>query len=312
VEPGDRSTWLIFSDWLEEAGRLPEARLVRLRDRLITNTEPSPQRLGEQRELVRLLRKRVPVPVATTTLHLAPSVPLVFSLIAPGEFLMGSLPEELERYDNEGPRHRVRITRPFYLGIVPVTQAQWQAVMGTTSFRFSGATRPADGVNAYDAENFCQRLTERFQRHVRLPTEAEWEYACRGGTQTAFVSGDGYQSMRVIGWCSRTNPGSARSTRPVGSLLPNPWGLYDMHGNVREWCADDQRSYTEQMQIDPRGPESNVHRIVRGGSWYYTAEDARSASRYQRPMDYRLEYYGFRVALSIEEADVHLSSNAEL
>lgn len=312
AEPHDRSAWLIFSDWLEEQGRLEEARLVRLRDELTTHTNSDPQRTRNQRELARLILKGTPVPAATTTLLLGPQIPLVFSLIAPGEFLMGSLPDEPERYENEGPRHRVRITQPFYLGIVPVTQKQWQCIMGTTTFRFQGPHRPADGINAFDAENFCKRLSERFGRTVRLPFEAEWEYACRGGTQTAFVTGDGHRMMRRVGWCSRANPGSARFTRPVGSLFPNSWGLYDMHGNVREWCADDLRQYTAEEQTDPRGPESNVHRVARGGSWYYTAEDSRSASRYQRPMEYRLEYYGFRVAMSIKEADVHLPSNPEL
>ncbi|MFQ3650764.1 MAG: formylglycine-generating enzyme family protein [Gemmataceae bacterium] len=300
AEPTDRSVWLIFSDWLEESGRLPEARLVRLRHQLIEDEQPSEQRERRQRELSRLLRKRVKVPAATITLSLSAQVALTLSLISPGVFLMGSLSEEPDRYENEGPRHRVRMTRPYYLGIYPVTQAQWQSIMGTTQFRFRGANRPAEGINAYDAEIFCQRLSERFGRRIRLPTEAEWEYACRGGTQTAFYTGDGERAMRLAGWCSRTTPGSARFTRRVGTLLPNPWGLYDMHGNVREWCADDQRDYTTEEQTDPHGPESNMHRIVRGGSWYYTAEDARSASRYQRPMDYRLEYYGFRVAMPIE------------
>jgi len=300
AEPYDRSVWLIFSDWLEEHGRLAEARLVRLRQHLIEQDQPTPQRDQQQRQLCKLLRAGVRVPAATTCLQLAPRVSLVLSLISPGVFLMGSLSHEPDRYENEGPRHRVRMTRPYYLGIYPVTQAQWQSVMGTTLFRFRGADRPAEGINAYDAEIFCQRLSERFGRRIRLPTEAEWEYACRGGTQTTFYTGNSERSLRRAGWCSRTTPGSARFTRRVGSLLPNAWGLYDMHGNVREWCADDQRDYTEQEQTDPRGPESNMYRIVRGGSWYYTAEDARSASRYQRPMDYRLEYYGFRVAMPVE------------
>ena len=312
AEPHDRSAWLIFSDWLEEQGRLEEARVVRLRDRLTQDPFPSPERTRAQRELTRLLLAGVPAPTATTTLHLQPDLPLTVALIAPGYFLMGSLPEEPERYENEGPRHPVRITRPYYLGIVPVTQRQWRSIMGNTAFRFLGPERPADSINAYDAENFCQRLSARFGRTFRLPTEAEWEYGCRAGTQTTFFTGNGVGVMRRAGWCSRANPGSARSTRAVGRLLANAWGLHDMHGNVREWCADDLREYTAEEQIDPCGPFSNVHRVVRGGSWYYTAEDARSASRYQRPMEYRLEYYGFRVAMSIKEADVHLPSNAEL
>ena len=105
------------------------------------------------------------------------------------------------------------------------------------------------------------------------------------------VAGD----ASAAGWCSRSDTGSGHHTKAVGRYLPNPWGLFDMHGNVREWCADDLRTFTKAARTDPRGPSSQTSRVVRGGSWYYVAEDSRSASRYNRPMDYRLDYYGFRV-----------------
>ncbi|NBO94174.1 MAG: formylglycine-generating enzyme family protein, partial [Planctomycetia bacterium] len=227
-------------------------------------------------------------------------VSISFSLIPPGRFLMGSLHGEQDRYDNEGPRHEVTITRPFYLGIYPVTQAQWTAVMGDRPFRFLGPDRPADSITAHGAEHFCHRASEALGREVRLPFEAEWEHACRGGTRSMFYIGNQDHEMRKAIWCSRSGTGSGRYTKKVGTYLPNPWGLYDMSGNVREWCADDQRQYTSEAQIDPRGPISLTNRITRGGSWYYTAEDSRSASRYQRPMDYQLDYYGFRVAMPCE------------
>jgi uncharacterized protein (TIGR02996 family) len=300
AEPHDRSGWLIYSDWLEENGRLHEAEFVRLRERVTCSVERTPAQKRAEQQLQHLLLARVPVPAATRTVWLNSEVPLTFSLISPGSFWMGSPPEESDRYENEGPQHPVTLTRGYYLSIYPITQAQWQTLMGPTLFRFLSPDRPADSISAYDAENFCTRLSERLGREVRLPTEAEWEYACRGGTTTLFYTGNTLRRMNQAGWCSRGATGSARYTKAVGRFLPNPWGLYDMSGNVREWCADDQREYTSEAQINPWGPYSNVHRIVRGGSWYYTAEDARSASRYPRPMEYRLEYYGFRVAMPCE------------
>jgi uncharacterized protein (TIGR02996 family) len=300
AEPHDRSGWLIFSDWLEENDRLEEAELVRVREQLTTSVRECPQRNAAERGLRQMLLRRVPVPAALWTVELAPEVPLTFSLVSPGSFWMGSPYEEMHRYENEGPLHPVTLTHGFYMGIYPITQMQWQKVMGPTPFRFLAPDRPADSISAYDAENFCVRVSERLGREVRLPTEAEWEYACRGGTRSMFYTGHATRHINKAGWCSRGSTGSARFTKPVGRFLPNPWGLYDMSGNVREWCADDQREYTSEPQTDPWGPYSNVHRIVRGGSWYYTAEDARSASRYPRPMEYRLEYYGFRVAMPCE------------
>jgi uncharacterized protein (TIGR02996 family) len=297
AEPRDRSGWLILSDWLEEEGRPDEAEFVRLRESLTQDVRSGAERDAREARLRELLRAKVPPPAAVWTGKLTRKVPISFSLIPPGRFLMGSLNDEPDRYDNEGPPHPVTITRPFYLGVYPVTQAQWSALMGDEPFSFRGPDRPADSISAHEAENFCRRASEALGREVRLPYEAEWEHACRGGTRTMFYTGNGDRAMRKAGWCSREATGTARWTKRVGLYLPNPWGLYDMSGNVREWCADDQRQFTREAQTDPRGPASNVSRIVRGGSWYYTAEDSRSASRYQRPMDYRLEYYGFRVAM---------------
>lgn len=300
TEPSDRTGWLVLSDWLEEHGRPLEAELVRLRESLTQDAGDSRQRDRREDRLRELLLDGVPPPVATRTFHLRRRVTITFSLVPPGRFLMGSLDSEAERYENEGPRHAVTLTRPFYVGVVPVTQAQYHAVMGEAPSRFKAPDRPADSITGHEAEEFCQRASEMLARIVRLPYEAEWEYACRAGTRTTFYTGNGKRAMRRAGWCSRETTGSARYTRPVGRYLANPWGLHDMSGNVREWCRDDARVFTNEPQTDPRGPESDVNRCVRGGSWYYTAEDSRSASRYPRPMDYRLDYYGFRVVLPAE------------
>jgi uncharacterized protein (TIGR02996 family) len=298
TDPADRSAWLAVADWLEENGGEEEAELVRTREALTISASREGALAGMEARLRQLLVRGVKPIAAQWKGMLGQGVAIRFSLIPPGELVMGSPPDEDHRYDNEGPCHLVRITRPFYMGVYPVTQEQFRAVTGLSPSHYTGQGRPVDSVDWNQAEEFCIRASEVLGREVRLPTEAEWEFACRGGTTTMYHTGNGDQAMRRAGWCSRTSPGSARGTRPVGQFLPNPWGLYDMHGNVREWCLDGERAFSLAAQVDPVGPSSGTGRMVRGGSWYYTAEDCRSASRYSRPMSYRLEYYGFRVVLS--------------
>src|SRR5262249_14890289 len=151
---------------------------------------------------------------------------------------------EALRFGNEGPRHAVTISRPFYVGAYPVTQPQWRALMASNPSSHPGNDQPVETVNWFECGTFCARLGERLGLPSRLPFEAEWEYACRAGTTTAYHTGDGHEAMRLAGWCrtagqSRATPGP----RPVGGCLPNAFGLYDVHGNVREWCADGQRNY---------------------------------------------------------------------
>ncbi|MGL4554720.1 MAG: SUMF1/EgtB/PvdO family nonheme iron enzyme, partial [Gemmataceae bacterium] len=190
AEPADRSGWLVLSDWLEEEGRADEAEFVRLREALTADRPDDAGHGRRERRLRELLVGRVRPPAAVWTGTLgAAGVPVAFSLIPPGRFLMGSRDDEPDRYDNEGPRHRVTITRPFYLGVYPVTQAQWTALMGDEPFSFHAPDRPADSVSAHEAENFCRRASEALGREVRLPYEAEWEHACRGGTRTMFYTG---------------------------------------------------------------------------------------------------------------------------
>jgi formylglycine-generating enzyme required for sulfatase activity len=184
------------------------------------------------------------------------------------------------------------------MGVYPVTQSQWRALMGANPSSFKTASRPVESVSWEECQQFCQRLSEILERLVRLPREAEWEYACRGGTTTMFYTGEGEEAMRKAGWCSSDSEiGNAGNSQPVGQYLPNPWGLYDMHGNVREWCDDGMRDYTPEPVTDPIGAGPTDHRVVRGGSWNYSSEDSRSASRYLRPASYHLPYYGFRVLM---------------
>src|SRR5262249_3233534 len=227
-----------------------------------------------------------------------PVVDLHLALIPAGSFRMGSPRDEPERCADEGPLHTVSISRPFYLGVTQVTQAQWRALMRNNPSSHKGDDLPVDRVSWEDAQPFLAQRSERAGRQCRLPTEAEWEYACRAYTTTAFYSGAGERALKKVGWSNFSRqPASERCSHPVARLLPNAFGLYDMHGNVREWCLDGLRGYQAKDVADPRGSEKSDERVVRGGCWHYAAEDARAASRYARPVHYRLNYYGFRVLM---------------
>jgi formylglycine-generating enzyme required for sulfatase activity len=210
-------------------------------------------------------------------------------------------PDGEDRQDlDERPRHRVTLTRGFWLGPHQVTQAQWEAVMDEPApGRFRGPDRPTDGVSWDD----CQRFLEKLGAGYRLPTEAEWEYACRGLTTTPFSFGtavssglanfDGnypYGPIAVGPWLEVTTP--------VGSYPPNAWGLHDMHGNVWEWCNDwyDEEYYSACPEADPPGPEDGTMKVLRGGSWYSYSWSCRSAGRERFSPESGAGNYGLRVA----------------
>jgi len=176
--------------------------------------------------------------------------------------------------------HTVRITQPFYLGKYEVTQGQWQAVMGNNPSKFTGdPNRPVEQVSWDDVQEFIRRLNAREGGTMyRLPTEAEWEYAARAGTTTRWSFGDDKSQLGRYAWYGG-NAGS--QTHPVGQLQPNPWGLYDMHGNVREWAQDWYGKYTRGTAVDPAGPSSGPRRVDRGGSWYSTSSFCRSSDRFR-------------------------------
>jgi len=210
---------------------------------------------------------------------------LVF--IQPGTFTMGSPTNDVDRFSDEGPQTEVTISRGFWMGKYEVTQREYQALMGSNPSQFVGdANRPVETVSWYDATNYCATLTqqERAAGRIatnsvyRLPTQAEWEYACRAGTTTRFSYGDdpGYTSLPIYGWYADNCGGS---THPVGQKLANPWGLYDMHGNVWEWCQDWYGDYLGGMAVDPQGPASGPTRVIHGGSWNDSARGCRSADR---------------------------------
>jgi len=220
---------------------------------------------------------------------------LLLRYITPGTFLMGS-PEGVG-YSDEHPQHPVTLTQGFWLADTPCTQALWRAVMGQNPSDFKAGAdapqRPVDNVSFKDVIGFLQKLKALLPDGTEpaLPTEAQWEYACRAGTQTAYGWGDEPDDNRA-NW-NQNNKG----TTPVNHYSPNPWGLFDMHGNVSEWCADDRRDYTGAPQANPTGSVASGDRVVRGGSWIAPTDFARSASRNWRHVGDRFRDLGFRFAL---------------
>ena len=216
------------------------------------------------------------------------SIGMEFASIPAGKFLMGSPLTEKER-DPDEKQHEVTLTQGFRMGVHEVTQAQYEQVMGKNPSHFKGATLPVETVSYDDALAFCQKLSDlpaekAAGRKYRLPTEAEWEYCCRAGTSTPFHFGNELNGTQAN--CDGNNPyGTTKKgpylekTSPVGSYPANAWGLYDMHGNVWEWCQDWYGDYPKQSVTDPRGPEVGSYCVIRGGGWDGGAADCRSAYR---------------------------------
>jgi formylglycine-generating enzyme required for sulfatase activity len=226
--------------------------------------------------------------------------------IPPGRFLMGSWDTELGRLRVEGPKHDVTLTRGYWLGETPVTQALWLAVMYENPSRFSGEPqRPVERVSWDDCQRFFDRLNgDVAALAARLPTEAEWERACRAGTTGATWVGElsadeVAPELNTIAWYGVNSGGQ---THPVGRKTANPYGLHDMLGNVWEWCADGLRVYTADPTTDPVGDRQGPGRVLRGGSWSVDARDVRAASRDAYSRDYRYDYLGFRLAGGQEPA----------
>ena len=193
-----------------------------------------------------------------TPVQITNSLGMKFNLIPPGEFAMGSPASEPGRYDDE-TQHQVKITKPFYLSVHEVTQAQYERVMGKNPSKYEGANKPVEDVSWNDAVAFFRKLNDEVE--YRLPTEAQWEYACRAGTTTAYSFGDDVSQLGEYAWYS----GNSSSTHPVGELKPNAWGLFDMHGNVFEWCQDWYGDYDSLKVVsDPTGPASGDLRVWRG------------------------------------------------
>jgi formylglycine-generating enzyme required for sulfatase activity len=282
------------------AGTLADQLSVLLKE----EPEAAPAAVAESREETKLSRR------------VANSVQMTLSLIPAGTFRMGSPPNEPERGDDEGPQHEITILRPFYMSIYPVTQRQYEGVMGANPSYFNeakggGMYFPVERVSWDEAVEFCRRLSERPEeaaagRVYRLPTEAEWEYACRAGLPTPFSFGF-VISSREANFNGNYPYGLApkgpylERTSKVGSYSPNPFGLYDMAGNVWEWCADyyDRAYYRASPRFDPPGPQAGSIRVVRGGSCFNIGRFCRAAYRFGvRPTNRDIDV-GFRVVMTL-------------
>jgi len=234
-------------------------------------------------------------PAKRLTVDLGNGVTMEFVRIEAGTFMMGSSATEKNREDDEGPPREVTITESFYMGVTEVTQEQYQAVMGKNPSSFTGAQRPVEQVSWDDATAFCGKLSQETGRGVRLPTEAEWEYACRAGRSTSFSFGDSYTELDNHAWCKGNAGGQ---THPVGAKKPNAWGLYDMHGNVYEWCSDRYvDSYANADTRDPKAPLAGPYHVVRGGAWSYPPQGCRAADRMYDSAGDSHDNGGFRVVV---------------
>jgi formylglycine-generating enzyme required for sulfatase activity len=211
--------------------------------------------------------------------------------------------------DREQPVHKVTLTKGFFLGIHLVTQAQWKAVMGTDPSHFKGPNRPVEQVSWEDCQEFCKNLMAHLKSRVtvRLPTEAEWEYACRAGTTTEYHFGDVINAdlanyMGNFSWNGSREGEYRKQTTEVGAFPSNAWGLFDIHGNVLEWCVDWYSPYSAEDQTDPRqlNIQSYECRVLRGGSWYRLPAYCRAASRYWLGPARRNNSCGFRVCFRLD------------
>lgn len=249
------------------------------------------------------------------------TIGMKFVLIPAGTFLMGSPEKEVYRNKDEA-QHEVTITKPFYLGVHEVTQGQYAKIMGDNPSFFSAdgggkqrvknrdtSNHPVERVSWLDAVEFCKKLGNKEGKMYRLPSEAEWEYACRAGTQTVFNVGHDFNStLANINGLSYSSYGAEkagpfwRSTVTVGDYKANAFGLYDMHGNVQEWCQDWYNAdyYATSPKEDPPGPKEGTERVLRGGAWPSSAKACRSAARNHLPPDDRTYTCGLRVVLEVK------------
>jgi uncharacterized protein (TIGR02996 family) len=320
--PNDEVTWSALADWLDDDGQSERAEIVRLVRRL--RSMPVMKRTKAKAALEDRVASLLNTGVLPVVPEIVNSIGMRLALIPPGTFHMGSPAKEKDRDDRDDMEtpHEVTLTRPFYLGVFPVTQGQYEAVIGNNLSSFSPggdekesvkgldtAEFPVEQVSWEDARTFLKKLSARREekkagREYRLPTEAEWEYGCRGGasSSTPFHVGASLSSTQANFNGGYPYGGAEKGPyleRPcaVGSYLPNAFGLYDICGNVWEWCADWYGNYEGGPATDPRGPSEGSYRVIRGGGWDCTARNCRSADRLRLGPEDRISDLGFRVAL---------------
>ncbi len=311
-EPHEETRWLVLADWLEENDDPRRGELLRLHRKLLaTCCEPDvyPDRTAWQARVVELIAGGVSPCVPQREVELPDGGLMTFSFIPPSSFLMGG-----NVNDDEKPVHKVTLTKGFFMGVFPVSQAEWIAVMGSEPSRFKGANLPVEQVSWDECQEFCKSLTKAKGRgSVSLPTEAEWEYACRAGTTSEYHYGDAITPDLVNyngkhSWNGSSKGKYRESTTVDGVFSVNAWGVYDVHGNVWEWCRDwYEREYAGD-QTDPHGNSDEVYRekgmeeyrVLRGGSWFNNPESCRSARRFYSQPVFRSGRIGFRVCFRPE------------
>jgi formylglycine-generating enzyme required for sulfatase activity len=227
--------------------------------------------------------------MTTPTQMQRPATAIAFVRVSPGEFVMGCSNGDVECSEAEKPSHLVRITKGFEIGIFELTQGQWESVMGTNPSMFKGPDRPVENISWLDAQEFLRKMTAKRDGYLyRLPTEAEWEFAARAGSATAYS-----EEPDQVGWYQEN---SGEQTHGVGQKKPNAWGLYDVSGNVWEWTADwyAESYYQNTPESDPAGPSSGRFHTIRGGAWVEPVENARVSKRdyFEDAADFHI---GFRV-----------------
>lgn len=235
-------------------------------------------------------------------IQLPNGVEMEFIYIAPGEFLMGSPLREINRHNDEDPVREVKISKGFFLGKFEVTQKQWQSMMGYNPSVFKhfddSDQHPVDMVSWNECQDFIKQMNELELGTFRLPTEAEWEYACRAGTETRYYWGTDSSDQEVYQYAWAFPRAEGRS-HPVGLKKPNRWGLYDMSGNVWEWCQDWRAPYQAADTLDPTGRGSGKKKIYRGGSWFNKPSTLRSANRNGHELNFKGTNSGLRLLMEL-------------
>jgi uncharacterized protein (TIGR02996 family) len=290
--PHDNALRLVFADWLDERGDA-RGELIRLLHTLTQSIE-----VRERSKLEDRLRSLVASGIQPVGPFWTNSIGMKFAWIPAGTFLLGSPENEEGREKLYERLHQVTLTRGFYLAIYPVTQVEWGRFLPNMS-KARGRDRPVENISWNDCQIFLHALSESDGHAYRFPSEAEWEYACRAGTTTPFYFGDtispkqaNYDGRWVYG---KGKEGQYRmTTTRVDKFPPNAWGLYDMHGNVCEWCADWLGKYPRGRVVDPQGPKRGEKRVLRGGSWSDQASCLRSAVRHRNLPSYPNLCFGLR------------------
>jgi formylglycine-generating enzyme required for sulfatase activity len=244
---------------------------------------------------------RFPLPTSTPAI-----IDVTMLWVPPGVFVIGSPADEPGRIPEEETQVEVTISTGFWLGQSPVTQSQWQGVMQNNPSYFDkqGLAHPVENISWHQAINFCHTLNKEFGVYLpegyifTLPSEAQWEYACRAGTRTIYYSGNTLTELSGVAWHAGNSSGHSH---PVGKKAPNLWGLYDMHGNVFEWCFDSPSDYPSHPTTDWIGTDNRSLRVIRGGSWKTTPDDCslRCACRGYVEPEVKSPWIGFRLCLSV-------------